>query len=119
MYDELDIHNEEHLKGRISLKLHPNKTLEEFCEKKFENYNRDQFEAVAIKFHYGEEILVTLYALDKVRQEGSTFNPDKLPVKKFKSGSFELYDILLFVKEFNVTLATGNYELEDMEVVNK
>jgi len=119
MKNEFDIHNEERLKGRISLKLHPDKTLEEFCEKKFQNYNRDQFEAVAIKFHYGEELLVTLYALDKVRQEGTTYNPQKLPVKKFQSESFELYDILVFVKEFNVTLSTGNYDLEDMEVINK
>ncbi|MCW3086159.1 MAG: hypothetical protein JWP12_3525 [Bacteroidetes bacterium] len=119
MKNELDIHNNEQLKGRISLKLQVDKSLEEFCEKKFENYNRDQFEAVAIKFHYGDEVLVTLYALDKVRQEGTTFNPKKLPIKKFKSTSFELYDILLFVKEFNVTLTTGNYRIQDMEVINK
>lgn len=119
MKEEPVTHNGDHLEGKISLQLHSGRTLEEFCEKKFENYNRDQYEAVAIKFHHGEEILVTLYALDKFRQEGSNFNPEKLPVKKFKSTSFELYDVLVFVKEFNVTLSTGNYRPEDMEVINK
>ena len=109
----------EELKGIISLKLSSDKTTEEFCEKHFNNYNRDQFEAIAIRFYYGKEIIVTLYALDKIRQEGTNFDHNKLPVKKFKSSVLSFGDVLSYVEEFNFTLSNGNYRLEDIEVINK
>lgn len=109
----------EKLKGVISVELKEGKTLEEFCEKSFINYNRDQYEAVAMRLYFGKEIILTLYALDKVRQEGSTFDKDKLPVKKFKMNSLPPFDILSFIDEFNFTISTGNYSIEDMEVINK
>jgi hypothetical protein len=109
----------EELKGPISLKLSVGKTIEEFCEKHFNNYNRDQFEMVALRFYLGKEIIVTLYALDKVRQEGSNFNYSKLPVKKFKSNALDFADVLPYIDELNFTLSNGNYPLEEMEVINK
>lgn len=116
--DSNEVMNTE-LKGSISIKLNAGKTLDEFCEKNFENYNSDQYEAVAIRLYYEKEIIVTLYALDKVRQEGSNYNIHKIPVKKFKTSSLGLAEMLAFVQEFNFTLSAGNYPLEDMEVINK
>ncbi|HEX8515462.1 MAG TPA: hypothetical protein VF868_04625 [Bacteroidia bacterium] len=107
------------LSGKLTITLNPGKTLDQFCEKHFDNYNSDQYEAVAIRLFYGKEVVVTLYALDKVRQEGSNFNINKIPVKKFKSTSFGLNELLGFIEEFNFTLTSGNYPLEDMEVINK
>jgi hypothetical protein len=107
------------LSGKLTLKLQPGKTLDEFCERNFDNYNSDQFEAVAIRVFYGKETVVTLYALDKVRQEGTTYNINKIPVKKFKTSTFGLTELLMFIQEFNFTLSTGNFPLEDMEVINK
>jgi hypothetical protein len=109
----------EKLKGTIAIELKPDKTLEEFCEKNFNNYNHDQYEAVAIRLYFGKEVVVTLYALDKVRQEGTTYHKDKLPVKKFKMNAVYSADVLSFIDEFNFTITTGNYPIEDMEVINK
>lgn len=107
------------LSGKLTLTLSPGKTLDEFCERHFDNYNSDQFEAVAIRVFYGKEVVVTLYALDKVRQEGTNYNVNKIPVKKFKSTTFGLTELLSFISEFNFTLSTGNFSLKDMEVINK
>jgi hypothetical protein len=107
------------LEGKLTIRLAPGKTLDEFCEKHFENYNSDQFEAVAIRVYYGKEMVVTLYALDKVKQEGTNYNISKIPVKKFKTTTFGLTELLMFVQEFNFTISTGNFPLEDMEVINK
>lgn len=107
------------LKGALSITLKSGKTLDEFCEKNFDNYNSDQYEAVALRVFYGKEIAVTLYALDKVRQEGSNYNINKIPVKKFKTTSFGVSELLAFVQEFNFTLSVGNYPIEEMEVINK
>jgi hypothetical protein len=112
-------YNQQGLKGFLSLKLKGGKSLDQFCERNFENYNADQFEAVAIRLFYGAEIVVTLYALDKVRQEGSNYNINKIPVKKFKSATLSMASLIEFVDEFNFTLSAGNYDIDDMQVINK
>lgn len=108
------------LSGRLSVAFKKNKSFREFCMKYFDNYDPDQHEPVAVRFYQGQETVVTLYALDKFRQEGTNYNTrDKIPVKKFKSSVLNLADIAAFVLEFNFTLATGNFDLEEMEVINK
>ena len=109
----------EKITGALTVELYPGKSLEEFCHRHFSNYDPDRFEAVAIRVFSGKEMVVTLYALDRSRQDGSTYNLSKLPVKKFKMMNLSALDILEFVKEFNLTLAVGNYDLEDIEVINK
>ena len=116
---EQDANFKEVLKGNLTIELAQGKTLQEFCMNNFNNYNPDQYDAVAIRFYFGKEILVTLYALDKVRQEGSTFDPDKLPVKKFKMNKLPTADDLLFIGELNFTVSNGNYPIQDMEIINK
>ncbi|MBA3664232.1 MAG: hypothetical protein H0W61_08495 [Bacteroidetes bacterium] len=114
-----DITEGEKLSGKLSLTFRKNKTFLEFCEKNFNNFNPDQHEPVAIRLFHGMETIVTLYALDKVRQEGTNYDQQKIPVKKFKSITLTLIDILPYVMEFNFTISEGNYDIEDMEVINK
>lgn len=109
----------EKLKGIISLEFQQGKTLDEFCEQNFANYSRERFEAIAIRLYYGKETIVTLYALDKGRQETGSANFCKLPVKKFKSTTIPLDKVLPYVSEFNFTLSTGKYPLDEIEVINK
>lgn len=116
---EYNIKNKEELKGHIAFTFKQNATFEEFCAANFDNYDRDRFEAIAIRMFYGKEIFVTLYALDKSRQEGTNFSINKLPVKKFKTTTLSLTQILPFIEEFNFTLSSGNYSMDDMEVINK
>ncbi|MCW3072530.1 MAG: hypothetical protein JWO44_2420 [Bacteroidetes bacterium] len=107
------------LSGKLTITLKPGKTLDEFCERNFDNYNSDQYEAVAIRMYYGKEVVVTLYALDKVRQEGTNYNINKIPVKKFKKTTIGLAELFAFIEEFNFTLSAGNYAIDEMEVINK
>ena len=109
----------EKLEGVISFKLLPGKSIDEFCEQYFDNYNRDQYEAVVLRVYSGKEFIVTLYALDKVKQEGSNYDKNKLPVKKFKSFTLTFADMLPYLSEFNFTISPGNYPLEDIEIMNK
>ncbi|MGZ3930175.1 MAG: hypothetical protein ACXVPQ_05115 [Bacteroidia bacterium] len=113
--------HEEALEGKITVKLRPGKSLDEFCEKHFDNYDRDRFEAVAIRFFFAKERMVTLYSLDKSRQEGHNFSSDKVPVKKFKmsDNGISMEEFMAFVSELNFTLSSGSIPLSDMEVINK
>lgn len=105
------------LKGNLSLTFKDNKSLEGFCKTNFATYDSNRYEAVAIHFFYGNEMVITLYALDKDRKDRD--ETGKLPVKKFKTNSLPLSSILPFVKDFNFTLTTGMYSENDIEVINK
>lgn len=105
--------------GVISITLTPGKALNDFCTANIDNYDPDRFEIIAIRAFYGKETSVTVYAKDNVRTEGSNFSKDKIPVKKFKLNAGFLKNLVPVIQECNFTLTTGNYRLEDMEVINK
>ncbi len=109
----------EAIAGEMSVKLANNQTLDDFCVQHIAEYNRDRFEALAIRIYVGDETVITVYAVDKHRQETSTVMVDKLPVKKFKMTSLPVAELFSYCEGFNCTLSTGNYALEDMEVINK
>ena len=109
----------EDIKGQITVKLANHLTLDDLCVERIPDYNRDRFEAFAIRLFLGHETIITIYAMDKLRQEDSTLKKDKIAVKKFKLSDIRVSDILSYCSSFNCTLTTGNYDLDDMEVVNK
>lgn len=112
-YDHHDI------SGGITVKLRDDLSLDDICMQNIPDYNRDRFEAVALRLFAGKEVIITIYALDKQRQEGSNFSTEKMPVKKFKLQNVSVAKLLDWFQEFNFTINTGNYHLEDMEVINK
>lgn len=107
------------LKGYLYVQMTNGQSLDDLCERFIEAYNRDRFEALALRVLVGSETVVTVYAVDKHRQESSSINPDKIPVKKFKLLGLGLHDVINYCTAFNCTLTTGNYNIEDMEVINK
>ena len=107
------------LGGAMSVKFKTGSAFDEYCQKNIDNYNPDRFEILAIRFYYGKETFITLYAIDKDRIEGENHDPSKMPVKKFKVKTDFIKEFLPFVEECNFTLTTGNYPLSDMEVINK
>jgi len=109
----------EEIKGTISVKMANHQTLDDFCADHIPDYNRDRFEAFAIRLFLAHETIITIYALDKVRQEDSTIKKEKLAVKKFKITTLDITSILSYFSSFNCTLSNGNYDIEDMEVMNK
>lgn len=107
------------ISGGITVKLRQGLSLDDLCMQYLPDYNRDRFEAVALRLFAAKEVIVTIYALDKQRQEGSNFNPDKLPVKKFKIEDLSVPQIFEWFDEFNFTINAGNYAMEDIEVINR
>jgi hypothetical protein len=80
-------------------------------------FNPDRFDPIAVRFYYENAMQLTVYAVDRSKQE--TWNKtDKLPVHKFKV-EVDLARILPFIAQVNFTVSTGVYNLEDMEVINK
>jgi hypothetical protein len=86
---------------------------------KHANYDPDRFDPVALKiFMEGRDFILTLYALDKSKQEQESSPKDKLPVKKFKL-AVSWYELFTFVKRFDIVVSEGNYDIKDMVVINK
>jgi hypothetical protein len=80
-------------------------------------YDPAHFEAVALRVFIENTPVVTVYALDKARASRAE-NTDKLPVRKFKKEiSFE--ELFSKLRLVNFTVSTGEYNIDDMEVVNR
>lgn len=107
------------ISGAIAVTLANDQTLDDFCVQHILDYNRDRFEAFAIRIFLGKETVITVYAVDKVREEDSDLKTDKIAVKKFKINTLPVSELFSYCSSFNCTLSTGNYALEDMEVMNK
>jgi hypothetical protein len=119
MQHELNFEGHGDLSGEIAVTLANKQTLDDFCVQYIADYNKDRFEAFAIRVLLGKETVITIYAIDKTRQEGTTFNKEKIPVKKFKLDTLPLHSLFSYCESFNFTLTTGNYRLDDMQVINK
>jgi hypothetical protein len=113
---ETDAHS---LAGRAAMDLFPREDLNKVASKLVANYNPDRFDAIAIRvfLQRGEQI-VTLYAVDKFKQEQDNYPKNKLPVRKFKL-RISPGEFLRYVKRFDLTLTNDTYDIQDMLVMNK
>lgn len=105
--------------GTISLSFIEGSSFTDFCMQHIAGYNPDRLEAFALRVFYGKEISVTVYAKDNYKSDDDNFDKDKMPVKKFKLDKTALHHLFNITGECNFTLSTGNYPLEDMEVINR
>ena len=113
--------NTEHsdLSGSAALSFANGLTLDDFCVQHLATYNKDRFQAIAIRLFEGNETVVTVYALDKMREQEENYDAGKIPVKKFKLDNITLTELFRYCSSFNCTLTTGAYPVEEMEVMNK
>ena len=87
--------------------------------KLIDGYNPDRFDAAALRFFIQKgSPVITLYAVDKLRQEQNNYPPEKLPVKKFKI-QISLDEFLRHIKKFDLTITNNAYDVEDILVMNK
>jgi hypothetical protein len=107
------------LSGHASLNFHDRENFNTFASK-IAGYNPDRFDPVALKiFVEKNEVIVTLYALDKSAQEQSTVFPeDKLPVRKFKL-VMNWTKFLSHIRQFDMIVSDGSFDLKDMVIINK
>ncbi len=80
-------------------------------------YNPERFEAVALRVFVDKTPIITLYALDKERADRENKN-GKLPVHKFKT-EITLEDFFSRFKQLNFTVTSGEFNIDEMEVINK
>lgn len=105
--------------GSASVTLANDLTLDDFCAEHIATYNRERFEAIAVRLFEGNETVITIYALDKMKQYEGNSDAGKIPVKKFKLDMFSVKDLFRYCASFNCTLTNGKYPVEEMEVENK
>ena len=107
------------LTGKSAMDLFKKEDLNSIAQKLIPNYNPDRFDASALRFFVQKGIpVITLFAVDKHKQEGNDYPADKLPVRKFKIRvPFE--DFIRCFKRFDVTLTNDAYDIKDMLVMNK
>lgn len=105
------------LSGKASLELLNNEGFNIFASK-LTDYNPDRFEPVALKVYASfSGFIITLYALDKDRQERSA-NVEKLPVHKFKM-EMDSLTFLNCIRSFDLVVSNNAFDIQDIEVINK
>ena len=107
------------LAGRAAMDLFPGEDLNVLAANLVANYNPRRFDAVAIRLFLqrGEEI-VTVYAVDKFKQDQNNYPKNRLPVRKFKL-RISPREFLRYVKRFDLTLTNDAYDLQDILVMIK
>jgi hypothetical protein len=113
---ETDAHS---LAGKAAMDLFSGEDLNILATKLVPNYNPRRFDAAALRlFQQKGKQIVTLYAVDKFKQEQDNYPKDKLPVKKFKL-RISPQELLRYIKRFDLTLSNDTYDIQDMLVMNK
>lgn len=106
------------LTGKSSLDFMSRESFNEFAAK-LTDYNPDRFDPVALKvFASFNSWVITLYAVDKSRQEQSGTHGEKLPVHKFKM-EMDCHTFLNCIKSFDLVVSDNAFDIADMEVINK
>jgi hypothetical protein len=103
------------LVGVVSINLHENQNFD-LLASQVGGFDPAQFEAVALRVFIQETPVITLYAREKASNE-SLNTQGKLLVHKFKveMGFEELFSKF---RKLNFTVTAGDYNIENMEVVN-
>lgn len=107
------------LRGRLSVKLPAGNDFAYTCARLFSNFDPVRYEPVAIRVFHKRGYVITVYAIDRIRWERSGKSIYNLPVKKFKTIAQRLPFRLSELLELNFTLATEDYPLQSMRVINR
>lgn len=104
------------LTGIISVSLKDNEDFN-LLGSRLAGYNPERFKAIALRVFIENTPVVTVYALEKSKADEPKYQ-GKLPVHKFKKEmSFD--ELFYQLKNVNFTVTTGEYDLEEMEVLNR
>jgi len=104
------------LVGVISINLGESSTFNEFAAE-ITGYDISAYEAVALRVYFENSPVITVYAKYK-NEPMSSENGNKLRVHKFKK-EINLNQFFSKLNAWNFTVTAGNYDIENMEVVNK
>jgi hypothetical protein len=108
----------QYISGFADVKLKEAETLDTVFSSLIPNYNVNRFEAVAFRVFLGKENNITLYAIDKMNSNQKNLDDDKLPVKKFKL-KIAMTDLIKLFSNINFTISKDNFDIKDIEVMNK
>jgi len=107
------------LTGKSAMDLFGKEDLNSLATKLIPAYNPDRFDATALRmFVQKGEPVITLFAVDKLKQDENNYPKNKVPVKKFKI-RISFNDFIRHFKRFDVTLTNDAYDIPDMLVLNK
>jgi len=111
--------NAHDLSGMAAMDLFPKDDLNSLAFKLVDGYNPDRFDATVLRFFIQKGTpVITLYAIDKLKQDQNNYPSDKLPVKKFKL-KLPLEEFLRHIKKFDLTISNSAYDVKDILVMNK
>ena len=92
--------------------------FEQLCHRYFAGFDTSRFSVVAVRLYCAREIVLTVYAEDKLNKNHE-LPENKFPVKKFKTELKSTAELLEVMSAYNFTVADPAYNVDEMEVMNR
>jgi hypothetical protein len=99
------------LSGAVSIDISEGEDFNSFASG-IAGFDPEKFEAVALRVYIGHAPIVTLFARDKSKEHA---DGKKIPVKVFKL-DMSLDVLFARLRNFNFTVTSGKYKVQDMEL---
>ncbi|HEY8402627.1 MAG TPA: hypothetical protein VIK89_15265 [Cytophagaceae bacterium] len=105
------------LVGVASLNFNNNTEFEQFAQR-IAGIDITAYQPISARFFIIEqETIVTIYGLDIKKHQEHFARTGKIPVKIYKVET-SLEELFKYIKQIDFTLVSGQYEVEDFEVIN-
>ncbi|MDQ3392875.1 MAG: hypothetical protein M3512_01985 [Bacteroidota bacterium] len=102
--------------GAISMNFAEGNDFNRFAEE-VAGVNLQQYQPISLRIYIQSEVIITIYAVDKMQYESHKSKTGKLLVRKYKL-DISLQELFSWFRQIDFTLISGNYNIEDFEVIN-
>lgn len=104
------------LTGAISMNFAEGNDINSFS-KEVAGINLEQYQPICIRIYIQSEIIITIYAVDKLQYESHKAKTGKILVRKYKV-DITLQELFSWFRQIDFTLMSGDFKVEDFEVIN-
>lgn len=119
--DHHSIHTEtryDDLVGAISVNFRQQEGFDAFAAN-YGGIDISRYQPIAMRIYADKETILTIYAVDRtggwMQSEAPLKTTGKVPVKKFKV-TISLQDLFNSFRQFDFTLVTSGYHIEELEI---
>jgi hypothetical protein len=103
------------LTGAISVNFKASEDFNSFANK-VARVNLEKYLPVSLRVYIHNEVIITIFALDKANYETHKQQTGKTLVRKFKV-DISLQELFSYFRQIDFTLVAGDQKVEDFEVI--
>jgi hypothetical protein len=104
------------LNGAISMNFAEGNDINRFAQE-IVRINLEQYQPICLRVYIQSEVVITIYAIDKLQYEAHKAKTGKLLVRKYKV-DITIQELFSWFRQIDFTLLAGDFRVEDFDVIN-